>query len=38
MKFLHFTQSLAWYAVRTNKITGPAVFEETNSDHYIKHI
>ena len=36
MKFLYLTQSLAWYAARAYKTTGPAVFEETNSDHYIK--
>jgi len=36
MKFLYLTQSLAWYAVIAYKITGPAAFEETTSDHYIK--
>lgn len=36
MTSLYLTLSLAWHAVRAYKITGPAVFEETNSDHYIK--
>jgi hypothetical protein len=29
------THSLAWYVVGAYKITGPAVFGETNYDHYI---
>jgi hypothetical protein len=36
MKFIYMTHSLVWYAVRAYKIIGPAIFKETNSDHYIK--